>query len=106
MFGIGGDGSDPLGRRSLVNDWLASPKLYTAEQEAAHDQWRTDMSRLRESRKDSVDALIPRAQAGDPEAQGVLRSVLGSVGSADPKAAGAWAAGAGLTVGTAKLFGI
>jgi len=90
---------------SLVNDQLADPRLYTPKEEADHDAWRARMARESQHRRDSLDALIPRAKAGDPEAQGILRAA-GAISGSDPGRANAWAAQAGLSTATVSQFGL
>ena len=84
---------------------LPSLRIYTPQQEAAHDKWRARIAQETEIKKDQTSALIPRAMAGDPEAQGILRAVGGSVGSSDSKSANAWA-GNTISSATMSMFGL
>ena len=52
---------------------------YTPKQEAANDAWRARTAKDVELKREHAQALVPRARAGDKEAQAVLRSIIGQV---------------------------
>lgn len=93
-------------RRSLVNDWVSKSSLYSAEEEQAHDTWRSHKALAAERRQDGLQNLIPNARAGNKEAQNLLRSVMGGLSDVDNSAATSWAAGKGLSTATITQFGL
>ncbi len=103
MFAGASTTSMPKNRSS--ENVFPNMRVYTPEQEAANDKWQARIAQESVQRKDQRSSLIPRAMAGDPEAQGILRAAGAGVSSTNAKSANAWAAGS-LSSATMSTFGL